>query len=156
MAQQQLQNDLEHKTNELSDMALLLAGKNEILGAIKNDITELFKEANMTPLLKAKLSGLVNKIDGNIQNDNLIDRFEEQFDLLHNNFIKKLKTVHPGLSRNDYMLCAYIRMGFSTKEIAQMFNMSVRGVESIKYRFKKKIGIETDIIDYLQQIETGK
>ena len=51
------------------------------------------------------------------------------------------------------MLCAYIRMGFSTKEIAQMFNMSVRGVESIKYRFKKKIGIEGDINEYLQGVE---
>ena len=154
--QQQLQNDLEHKTNELSDMALLLAGKNEILGSIKNDITEIYKEPNLPPLLKSKLSILSSKIDGNIQNDNLIDRFEEQFNLLHNNFIKKLKTVHPGLSRNDYMLCAYIRMGFSTKEIAQMLNMSVRGVESIKYRFKKKINIETDIGDYLQKIETDK
>lgn len=151
--QQQLQNDLEHKTTELSDMALLLAGKNEILSSIKNDISEIYKEPKLPPLLKAKLAELTSKIEGNIQNDNLIDRFEEQFDLLHNNFIKKLKVKHPSLSRNDYMLCAYIRMGFSTKEIAQMFNMSVRGVESIKYRFKKKIGIEGDINEYLQGVE---
>ena len=151
--QQQLQNDLEHKTNELSDMALLLAGKNEIRGSLKNDISEIYKEPKLPPLLKAKLAELSSKIEGNIQNDNLIDRFEEQFDLLHNNFIKKLKAKHPSLSRNDYMLCAYIRMGFSTKEIAQMFNMSVRGVESIKYRFKKKIGFEGDISDYLQGVE---
>ena len=151
--QQQLQNDLEHKTTELSDMALLLAGKNEILGSLKNDISEIYKEPKLPPLLKAKLAELTSKIEGNIQNDNLIDRFEEQFDLLHNNFIKKLKARHPSLSRNDYMLCAYIRMGFSTKEIAQMFNMSVRGVESIKYRFKKKIGIEGDINEYLQGVE---
>ncbi|MBO4372008.1 MAG: transcriptional regulator, partial [Bacteroidales bacterium] len=142
-----------HKTTELSDMALLLAGKNEILGSLKNDISEIYKEPKLPPLLKAKLAELTSKIEGNIQNDNLIDRFEEQFDLLHNNFIKKLKVIHPSLSRNDYMLCAYIRMGFSTKEIAQMFNMSVRGVESIKYRFKKKIGIEGDISEYLQGVE---
>ncbi|MBR4440550.1 MAG: hypothetical protein IKS00_03265 [Bacteroidales bacterium] len=156
LVQQQLQNDLEHKTNELSNMALLLAGKNEILGSLKNDISEIYKEPKLPPLLKAKLAGLSSKIDANIQNDNLIDRFEEQFDLLHNNFIKKLRQLHPGLSRNDYMLCAYIRMGFSTKEIAQMLNMSVRGVESIKYRFKKKINIDTDISEYLKQVESEK
>jgi len=41
----------------------------------------------------------------------------------------------------------------STKEIAQMLNMSVRGVESQKYRLKKKINLDSDLNEYLKSVE---
>ena len=153
LEKQKLKDDLDHKTTELGDMALSLAGKNEILDTLKSDIADIVKNNTLAPALKQKLSEINTKIDNNIQNDKLIDRFEEQFNLLHNNFIKKLKTLYPELSRNDYMLCAYIRMELSTKEIAQMLNMSVRGVESQKYRLKKKINLDTDLNEYLKSVE---
>lgn len=153
LEKQKLKDDLEHKTTELADMALSLASKNEILSDLKGEIDQIFKSEPLSAPLKQKLSGLNSKIDSNIQNDNLIDRFEEQFDLLHNNFIRKMKVAHPQLSRNDYMLCTYIRMELSTKEIAQMLNMSVRGVESQKYRLKKKINLDSDLNEYLKSVE---
>ena len=153
LEKQKLKDDLDHKTTELGDMALSLAGKNEILDTLKSDIADIVKNNTLAPALKQKLSEINTKIDNNIQNDKLIDRFEEQFNLLHNNFIKKLKTLYPELSRNDYMLCAYIRMELSTKEIAQMLNMSVRGVESQKYCLKKKINLDSDLNEYLKSVE---
>lgn len=154
LEKQKLKDDLDHKTTELADMALSLAGKNEILNTLKNDISDIYKTETINASLKTKLSSLTTKIDSQLQNDNFINRFEEQFDLLHNNFMRKIKDLYPTLSRNDYMLCAYIRMELSTKEIAQMLNMSVRGVESQKYRLKKKISLETDLNDYLKSIES--
>ncbi len=35
-------------------------------------------------------------------------------------------------------------MQLSTKEIASMMNISVRGVEKARYRLRKKIDIQTD------------
>ena len=153
LEKQKLKDDLEHKTTELAYMALSLASKNKILSDLKNEIDLIFKSEMLTALLKQKLSGLNSMIDGNIQNDSLIDHFEEQFDLLHNNFIRKMKSAYPQLSRSDYMLCAYIRMELSTKEIAQILNISVRGVESQKYRLKKKIALEEDLNTYLKEFE---
>ncbi|MEY2917988.1 MAG: hypothetical protein RIS73_1702, partial [Bacteroidota bacterium] len=46
---------------------------------------------------------------------------------------------------NELKLCAYLRMNLSTKEIAQLMNISVRGVEISRYRLRKKLGIASEI-----------
>ncbi|MFN5607914.1 MAG: helix-turn-helix transcriptional regulator, partial [Bacteroidota bacterium] len=44
------------------------------------------------------------------------------------------------------------------KEIAQLMNISVRGVEISRYRLRKKIGIpsEVNLFDHLMQIDSNK
>ncbi|WP_455587641.1 tetratricopeptide repeat protein [Bacteroides sp.] len=70
-------------------------------------------------------------------------------------FYNKLKKIHPDLSLSDLRLCTLIKMGLNTKEIANLTNKSVRGVESGKFRLKKKLNLDTskDIYDYLLEIE---
>jgi len=48
-------------------------------------------------------------------------------------------------------------MNLSTKEIAQLMNISVRGVEISRYRLRKKLQIakETSLFDYLINIKTN-
>ena len=64
--------------------------------------------------------------------------------ILHNTLINELK------------LFAYLRMNLSTKEIAQLMNISVRGVEISRYRLRKKLHIpsEKSLFDYLINIQT--
>ncbi len=96
---------------------------------------------------------LNNKIDSNIQNDEVLRRIEEEFDLIHNNFMKHLGEKHPNLSPNERIMCAYLKMNLSTKEIAPLINISVRGVETLRYRLRKKLGLsrEESLTDYLEQ-----
>jgi DNA-binding CsgD family transcriptional regulator len=62
-----------------------------------------------------------------------------------------LKEKHSTITPNELKLCAYLRMNLSTKEIAQLMGISVRGVEIGRYRLRKKLGIpsETNLFDYL-------
>ncbi len=158
LEKEKLENELTHKTQELANMMASVAGKNEILNELKKDIAEISTtEKTVTPSLKRRLSDLNTKIDSNISTDNIFDKFEEQFNLLHNNFIKNLKLRYPDLSRNELMLCAYTIMELSTKEIAQLLNISVRGVETMRYRLKKKI-IDDKNVDFgvfLKEIAKG-
>lgn len=153
MEKEKLENELMHKSNELAGMLINVAGKNEILNELKSDIQHII-DNEQSNLIKQELHKLNTKIDSNIQNDNIIKRFETEFDLLHNNFMQRLQTSHPELSKNERMLCAYIRMELNTKEIAQLLNISVRGVETMRYRLKKKLVIdkEMDLSDYLKRI----
>jgi DNA-binding CsgD family transcriptional regulator len=41
-------------------------------------------------------------------------------------------------------LAAYLRLNLSTKEIAQLMNISVRGVETSRYRLRKKLGLTNE------------
>lgn len=70
-------------------------------------------------------------------------------------FYNKLKKRHPDLSILDLRLCILIKLGLNTKEIANLTNKSVRGVESGKFRLKKKLDLDTskDIYDYLLEVE---
>lgn len=70
-------------------------------------------------------------------------------------FYNKLKKRHPDLSLLDLRLCTLIKLGLNTKEIANLTNKSVRGVESGKFRLKKKLDLDTskDIYDYLLEVE---
>lgn len=58
--------------------------------------------------------------------------------------MKKLRSRYPDLSNNEVLLCAYIKMNFSTKEIAPLMNISVRGMETMRYRIRKKFNLERD------------
>ncbi|WP_374166751.1 helix-turn-helix transcriptional regulator [Arcticibacter sp. MXS-1] len=70
--------------------------------------------------------------------------FEKSFNETHENFFKKLKSQYPELVPNDLILCAYLRMNMSSKEIASLLNISLRGVEIRRYRLRKKLNLEHD------------
>ena len=70
--------------------------------------------------------------------------FEENFDQAHNNFFKRLKKEFPSLTPGDLRLCAYLHMNLTSKEIAPLLNISIRGVEIHRYRLRKKLGLSGD------------
>ena len=82
------------------------------------------------------------------------EHFAQHFDKVHSDFVVGLKEKHATLTANELKLCAYLRMNLSTKEIAQLMNISVRGVEISRYRLRKKLNLttETSLFDYLIQL----
>jgi DNA-binding CsgD family transcriptional regulator len=153
LEKEKLEHDLQHKNQEMANLMINVVRKNEILTEIKSD---LFKVMSATKEYSGKeikrlLLIVSNKIDSNIKSDDVLKRIEEQFDLVHNNFMKRLQAKHPDLSLNERMMCAYIKMDLSSKEIAPLLNISVRGVETVRYRIRKKLLLEREdnLADYL-------
>ena len=70
---------------------------------------------------------------------------------MHSDYIVHLIEIHPNITNNEIKLCAYLRMNLSTKEMAQLMNISVRGVEISRYRLRKKLNLPTEVnlFDYL-------
>lgn len=56
-------------------------------------------------------------------------------------FLDKLKHRHPELTGSELKICLLIRKNHSTKTIARMQATSTRGMESIRYRLHKKLGL---------------
>lgn len=50
--------------------------------------------------------------------------FEVQIDELNQKFYDKLRDSYSGLTSNDLLLCAYIRTGLDSKEIARLSNIN--------------------------------
>ena len=148
-----LEHDLHYKSQEMANLMINFVRKNEILTEIKSDLFKvmLAVKGNSVKDTRQMLLVVSNKIDSNIQTDDVLKRIEEQFDLVHNNFMKRLQERHPDLSLNERMMCAYIKMNLSSKEIAPLLNISIRGVETVRYRIRKKFLLEHDesLTDYL-------
>ncbi|MDR2774663.1 MAG: hypothetical protein LBC19_07975 [Tannerella sp.] len=141
---EKLEQELQFKSREMANLMIGFARKNEILMNIKQELHKIISEINDDSSIKIKrmIIALNKRIDSNIAPDSVLKRFEEQFTAVHNNFIKKVREKHPDLSANELKMCACIKMGLSSKETAPLMNLSVRGVETVRYRLRKKINPE--------------
>ncbi len=141
-----LRNDIESKNRELGISTMSLIKKNEFLNTIKK---ELKKTDNLSHIKQ-----VVKIIDKNLNNTDDWNLFEEAFNNVDKNFLKKIKTEHPSLTSNDLRLCAYLRLNLSSKEIAPLLNISARSVEVKRYRLRKKLELTHDagLTDYLLEV----
>ena len=65
--------------------------------------------------------------------------FEDNYDLVNDQFIRRLKQSFPWMNKQERRLAVYIRMGLTSKEIAPLLNISTRGVDMMRYRMREKM-----------------
>lgn len=140
---EKLRIEMIHRDKELANQTMDLIRKNKFLQKIKEDLEKL-KKSTTDELQKEKINSLIAKIDKDIDHKKQWEVFESAFDEVHEDFLKRLKEKYPNLTPKELKLCAYLRMNISTKEIAPLMNISVRGVEICRYRVRKKLDIDRD------------
>ena len=125
---------------QIASTALQAEVNNDFLHELKSTLNDVADSDDLTEI-KRSLKALSRKVESFLDRSGDWQTFEEHFDLLHSDFFKRLKDSFPGLSVPELKICAYLKMGLSTKEIAERMNMSVRGMETRRYRMSKKFGI---------------
>ena len=140
---EKLKNEMIHRDKELANQTMDLIHKNKFLSKIKEDL-EKIKDVSSDDHLKGKISSLVSKISKDVDHNKQWEIFETAFDEVHEDFLNRLKARFPALTPKELRLCAYLRMNISTKEIAPLMNISIRGVEICRYRVRKKLNIDRD------------
>ena len=100
-------------------------------------------------------SDLTKELDQIIGSRNSFESFNNQFNKAFPDFFKNLISLHTDLSSTDLQLCAYIKLNQSNQDIARIKNLSLRTVESQRYRLRKKLKIEKtmDLFNYLTNID---
>lgn len=154
LEQDKLKLELEHKTQEMANLLITLSSKHETLLSFKAELKKLYANFHGEAADRKQILALQTRINTALQAEDVMERIEKEFDLVHNNFIKQLRQTYPDLSRNELMMCMYIRMNLSNKEIAPLMNMSTRGVETLRYRMRRKMGLEREnsLTDFLGSI----
>jgi len=150
---EKLEADIHFKNSELASSAMHLVKKGELLTRMKTDLAQLTKDVQSSQATIA-IKKMIRFLNDEDKLDEEWETFSKHFDKVHSDFNRNLKTKHPGLSGNEVKLCSNLRMNMSTKEIAQLMNISVRGVEISRYRLRKKLGIPTEVslYDYLLSV----
>lgn len=126
--------EVQNKSRELSNAALNLIRKNEVLQRLKDDLLDSKNDPRA-------LQKIMRLIDEHLEGDHDWEIFEESFNRVHDDFFKRLMHDFPDLTPGDMRLAAYLKMNLASKEIAPLLNISVRGVENKRYRLRKKLGL---------------
>tara|TARA_R110002012_G_scaffold72738_2_gene185817 strand:- start:15727 stop:18483 length:2757 start_codon:yes stop_codon:yes gene_type:complete len=136
---EELAKEVKLKQNELASTTLNIARKNEVILELKN----------MLVMNKDKFSNsqryrtFIKKLNSSIEDTEDWKRFEVNFKELHEDFFERLLKSYPSLTPKDLKLCAYLKMNLSTKEIAPLMGITVRGVEIHRYRLRKKLDMDS-------------
>ncbi len=148
----QLENDktqfeLRQKSQELSNLILSENNRKELSESVQREIKRCLDalqagdEVNTRLRLQNLLQRLASNSDGGVD----WSRFEDNFDIVNDRFIRRLTAKYPWLSKQEKRLCVYIKMGLQTKEIAPLLNISPRGVEMMRYRLRQKMELGTQL-----------
>lgn len=142
---EQLSQDVDNKNRELAVSTMSLNSKNELLAFIKEDLKKTTQDDSKN------IKSVIRTINDNITEEDSWKIFKEAFDSADKDFLKRIKQIHPLLTPNDLRLCAYLRLNLSSKEIAPLFNISVRSVEIKRYRLRKKMDLQHEIglVEYI-------
>ncbi|HEX4877369.1 MAG TPA: triple tyrosine motif-containing protein, partial [Chitinophagaceae bacterium] len=141
---EKLETEITNKNAELASTTMNLVQKKEFILKLKAELQQLQKTAKVgddNPELKKLLKMLSEEEKLNEE----WDQFSQHFNNVHGDFITILKTKFPALKPHELKLCAYLRMNLSSKEIAPLMSISVRGVEISRYRLRKKMALPTEV-----------
>jgi DNA-binding CsgD family transcriptional regulator/uncharacterized coiled-coil protein SlyX len=72
-------------------------------------------------------------------------------------FLSKLQKKHPNLNQRELRISLLVKLNYDTIEIARSSGISTRGMESIRYRMHKKLGLgkHESIKTYLSDLSTS-
>jgi len=141
---QNLEAELEFKNKELATITMHLVERGGILSNFKASLLSIIKKTKL-PDAEYEFRAVFRMLDELEKNAGDWSHFAIYFDQVHNNFLSTLKVKFPELSPTDLKLCAYLRLNLSSKEIAQLMNISLKGVEISRYRIRKKLNLTSEI-----------
>lgn len=141
------------KDKELVTNSLQVVKKNKILNGIIQKLKDI-NTASFDDETKFQFDKLRKSILKEVNSDKSWKDLEKHIKNVHFDFLKRLKEKHPTISPRELDLATYLLMNMSTKEIAEIMNISGGGVELARYRLRKKLDLnkKENLIGYLMSI----
>ena len=131
--------------------------KDKINEELKLKRRELFSKINFISQRNDYLNNIRDQLDGDISiaknlksikreiknistSEQAYEEFDKMFSQVYPNFYKRLNLTAK-LSQTDIRLASYIKMNHSNNEISRISGISLRTVESQRYRLSKKLNL---------------
>jgi DNA-binding CsgD family transcriptional regulator len=153
LQKEKLEFEINHKNAELASTTMNLVQKKEFILKLKSELQQLQKNTKVV-MDSPELKKLIKVLSEEEKLDEEWNNFSQHFNSVHGDFLTILKNKFPSLKPHELRLCAYLRMNLSSKEIAPLMSISIRGVEISRYRLRKKLELPTEInlVEYLMSL----
>lgn len=140
------------KKIELISSTLKLMHLNEMNNSLINDLVKVNPHTNKEG--QELIRQISNKFKMNMT-EQIWNDFEARFENAFDSFYRVLLEKFPGLTPNERKLCALLRSGLSSKDIAILTFQNPQSVDVARYRLRKKLNLanEENLIDFLLLID---
>lgn len=142
---------IDQKNRELTSYTLYMIKSNEFISGLNEELKQLLLELNPKDKEhKEHVRQILNKLRHQNSTSNW-DEFRCYFEQVHPSFYDNLEKFYPDLTYKEKRLCAFLRLGLSSKEISAITFKEVRSVESARNRLRKKLDItpEGNLTEFL-------
>jgi tetratricopeptide (TPR) repeat protein len=145
-----LRDKVEHQERELASSALALSRNLTLINKLLDDLKLLSSKANDEEI---PIISRITRSLSNLDSNNCWKEFELRFQNVHTHFYENLLCHFPSLTNNEMRLCAFLKLGMSTKEISSVTFQNVRAIEAARLRLRKKFSLEgnEDLSIFLQK-----
>ena len=134
---------------ELTRISTAIAEKTSALRELLDMISSLDIDT-------AKKSIMIENCRNMINTEMIEKRLNIELTTTDSEFLSKLQKKHPNLNQRELRICLLIKLNYNTRDIARSVGISTRGMESIRYRMHKKIGLlkHQSLKSYLTDLAT--
>ena len=152
LTNEQLKIKLLSKDKELVNNSFQVVKKNKILKGIISNLQD-FDVNTLSDENKSKFVKLNKNIVKEVNSENKWKDLERHIRNENADFLKRLKANYPTISPREMDLSTYLLLNMSTKEIAEIMNISTGGVELARYRLRKKLKLNKEnLVGFLMNI----
>ncbi|MBP3439931.1 MAG: hypothetical protein J6K24_01595 [Tidjanibacter sp.] len=147
-----LHGTLELKRKEIINVALGISEQKEFLEMLAEKVHRAAKSSGEE---KDKIiAEIEHELGQRTSFSGEIDEFYTQAEVLHKDFSVKLTEEFPNLTTSERRLATLLRLGFSSKYIATLMNISPKSVEISRYRLRQKLGLKKgdNLINFIKSI----
>lgn len=148
----QLEQELATNKKELTSSVLKQLQLSSNFEKLENQVDEIIESEKLEKKVISIREALAS-YKSNIAASNWHE-FEEAFVKVHTEFYAKLDKEFPDLTPNERKVCAFIKLGMSTKKMAAITCQSESALKKARYRLRKKLAISNNvnILTFLQSI----
>ena len=134
---ERLNYQIHQRDSELTGFAIDIIEKNKILKNVKKQLKDNKDVDQLNPFVLSE----------NIELDEKLIELEQSFQF-------NLSNKHPSLSNREKKVCSLLKLNFSSKDIAELLNVSSGSVDTYRYRIRKKMGINKSetLLDALNKV----
>lgn len=138
--EQNLKQELELRSRELSAHTLHIIRKNQLLEEVHNKLESMVRDDKRDQ--KKQLKQLQLQIHHNFNHDQHWDEFRGIFEQVHQSFFDNLKKYCDHLTASDLRLVALLKMNIGSGDIATLLNISQDSLRVVRYRLRKKLNLQ--------------
>lgn len=138
---QELQHQVQLKSKELLSTSIKELSIQRVKDDLLSDLNKILDD--LPNVHKNKFNLLKQKLIAITSNELLVD-FESKLDISFSTFYNKLKDAAPNLSPSELIVCALIKLNYTSKDIALLTNRSVRTIENSRSQIRKKLQLKSN------------